>query len=60
MIVSPLLQVTEHDCLESIAKDFDIPYQHLMALQRNNKGVHHTVILERFCSTTQDSNIALG
>lgn len=49
------LQVSEQDSLTSIAEEHGIPHRHLMALQRNNKALHHSVILQRFCSATEDS-----
>ena len=49
------LQAPEQSSLTAIAKEYSIPYPTLMTLQQNNKAVHHTVVLERYCSTTQSS-----
>lgn len=49
------LQAPEQSSLTAIAKEYSIPYSTLMTLQHNNKAVHHTVVLGRYCSTTQSS-----
>ncbi|CAL5221287.1 g3452 [Coccomyxa viridis] len=45
--------IPEQSSLTVVAKEHSVPYHTLMALQRNNKALHNTVILERYCSTTQ-------
>lgn len=51
------LQISEHSSLTAIAEDHNIPYHTLMALQRNNKAHQHTLVLGRFCSTTESSRL---